>query len=232
MASNERYTYFRVPKDENIAESAQKYKELRLQALKLSPTSFSSTYKLEAAFTDPDWVSRLARDGIETFVCAAHDQSHGSNQNQVNWVAQVTLRGPLSAEDFILPPASGHPTPRLDAEEERWQMLSLFVLPSHRGKGIGKALCREALRYLTSYQPHPTQVRVRLMIKPENHVVVNMYRQLGFAEAGRCTLAEALIANGDRELLPEGYSGDSKYTARSGLIMMVDLSRSDAATAS
>lgn len=214
------YTYLRIDKDDNIAASAQKYKELRLQALKLTPTSFASTYEIESAFTDDEWISRLRRDGIETFICEHNQSGH------VEWVAQVTLRGPLPAEDFILPPASGQPMPRLDdAEEERWQMLSLFVLPSHRGKGIAKDLCREALQYLISYRPHPAHVRVRLMVKPENQATVRLYRQLGFVEAGRCTLAEALIANGDADLLPEGYEGDAKYSVRSGLIMMVDLSR-------
>lgn len=220
-------TFFRVAKNDSIASSAQKYKELRLQALKLSPSSFSSTYEIESAFTDDEWIARLSRDGIETFVCtySHNNNSDDSTASDVKWVAQVTLRSPLPADAFTLPPASGQPSPRPDTEEERWQMLSLFVLPSHRGKGIAKDLCREALRYLTSYRPHPTHVRVRLMVKPDNHAAVKLYRQLGFVEAGRCTLAEALVANGDADLLPEGYEGDVKYTARSGFIMMVDLSR-------
>jgi GNAT superfamily N-acetyltransferase len=135
------------------------------------------------------------------------------------------LLGPQSPEDFILPEESGQKNPTEERDQELWQMLSLFTLPDHRGRGLGKKLCQEALSYLASYKDSPRELWVRLMVKPENHATVSLYRGLGFGESGKCTLAEALVANGDKDLLPDSISG-KKYTSRSGLIMMLEIHRS------
>lgn len=215
------YSFFRVAKDSLIALSAKKYKQLRLQALSIAPTSFSSTYEIESSLSDDEWITRLSAGGKETFICAA---GHQPPEERV-WVGQLTLRGPQSPEDFILPAESGQKNPAGEADQELWQMLSLFTLPEHRGRGLGKRLCQEALSYLASYADCPRYLWVRLMVKPENHATVTLYRGLGFVEAGKCTLAEALVANGDKDLLPENISGE-KYTSRSGLIMMLEICRS------
>ena len=60
------------------------------------------------------------------------------------------------------------------------------------------------------------------MVKPDNGAVIKMYEGLGFEQTGNCTLEEALRANGDEGLLPEG-SLPEKFTTRSGLIMAVQL---------
>ncbi|OKL61905.1 hypothetical protein UA08_02623 [Talaromyces atroroseus] len=226
------YSFFRIKKDSQIALSAQKYKQLRLLALSIAPGSFSSTYQLESTLTDSEWTTRLAASGSETFICAATplEDNNNNNNNDTShspaleessiWVGQLTLRGPLSQEDFILPDESGQKNPPEHGGKELWQMLSLFTLPAHRGRGLGKKLCQEALDYLSfSYRGDPREFWVRLMVKPENHATVRLYRNLGFEVCGRCTLAEALIANGDKDLLPDDISGE-KYSARSGLIMI------------
>jgi ribosomal protein S18 acetylase RimI-like enzyme len=224
------YSFFRIAKDNDIESSAKKYKQLRLQALSVAPASFSSTYEIESTLTDTEWINRIATNGKETFICAAtpteeSSPPHHRISDQSIWVGQVTLRGPQTAEDFILPEESGQKKPTAEGEEELWQMLSLFTLPDHRGQGLGKRLCQEALKYLASYRLSPSKVWVRLMVKPENHATVSLYRGLGFAEAGKCTLAEALIANGDKDLLPEDISGE-KYSSRGGLIMILEICRS------
>lgn len=109
--------------------------------------------------------------------------------------------------------------------EEWWQMLSLFILPNHRGKGLANNLCREALNYLKICRQQPPSVHVRLMVKPENHATVRLYQQLGFVHVGNCTLVEALVANGDAGFLTRDISGE-KYSARNGLVMICCLSRS------
>jgi hypothetical protein len=223
------YSFFRIVRDDVIALSAKKYKELRLQALSVAPSSFSSTYEIESTLKDSEWVDRLSADGRETFICTARPTKNSSSSSQIPeqsmWVGQLTLRGPLCAEDFDLPEESGQKYPTEMRDAELWQMLSLFTLPDHRGKGLGKRLCQEALSYLTSYKDSPREVWVRLMVKPENQATISLYRGLGFAEAGKCTLAEAMVANGDKELLPENISGE-KYTSRSGLIMTLVIRRS------
>jgi hypothetical protein len=59
------------------------------------------------------------------------------------------------------------------------------------------------------------------MIHPDNIVVVKMYEDLGFVDAGRCTLTEAFVTNGDGNLLPEGGGDPEKFQNRRGLVMEV-----------
>jgi hypothetical protein len=59
---------------------------------------------------------------------------------------------------------------------------------------------------LGSYQNDPRELWVWLMVKPENHATVRLYRELGFVEAGKCTLRETLTAHGDKDLPPENIS--------------------------
>ncbi|KAJ4329350.1 hypothetical protein N0V84_000245 [Fusarium piperis] len=216
------YSFFHISKTTSIKESAKLYRNLRLKALQTSPESFSSTYEIESAFTEADWIKRLLEEDRENFVCAATSHEAGSNPS-VEWVGQLTIRGPVSGTDYLLPEASGQPVPGLDEDEERWQMLSLFNLSEHRGKGLGQKLCQEALRHLQQTRKSPN-ILVRLMVKPQNTVTVHLYEKLGFVTVGKCTLAEALVANGDSHLLPEDTS-NPKYSTRTGLIMTLRVCR-------
>lgn len=225
MASNYTYSFFRVSKTDGIDISAQKYRDLRLNALKTSPDSFSSTYDIESAFTDADWIDRLTLPDRELFICAATPLNlNPSSPDSIQWIGQVTLRGPSSRADFELPAEAGQPPQKADEEEERWQMLSLFTLPEHRGHGLGGKLCQEALNHLRSYRALPRGIQVRLMVKAGNRVTVELYRRLGFTHAGTATLVEALVANGDADLLPKDL-GSAKYSDRKGLIMISRISR-------
>lgn len=225
MASNYVYSYFRVSKGVELEESAKNYRDLRLKALKASPNSFSSTYETEAAFSNADWIDRLTSPDREVFICAATPLNHEKSSIRAEWIGQVTLRGPLLGSEFSLPESSGQTPVKSDEEEERWQMLSLFILPGRRGNGVGSNLCLEALNYLRSYRTSPPVIHVRLMVKPDNHATVNLYHRLGFVQTGKCTLAEALIANGDGHLLP-GDLSTAKYSGRTGLIMNSHIYRS------
>lgn len=211
------YTYFRVSKTDGVAVSALKYRDLRLRGLKASPSSFASTYETEAAFSDNDWIQRLSSPDCETFICAATAPSQTDAPGAGEWVGQVTLRGPMSVSEFALADEAGQSEVNLD-DEERWQVLGLFLLPEHRGGGRGSKLCREALDYLQQRASSVGKVHVRLMVKPDNQPIVQLYQRLGFVQTGNCTLAEAIRAGGDGHLLPSDTSSP-KYSTRAGLIM-------------
>ncbi|CAI7626054.1 unnamed protein product [Penicillium glandicola] len=216
MASNFTYSLFRVSKEDGIAVSAQKYRDLRLKALQTSPASFSSTYDIEAAFSDAVWIDRLTLPDRELFICATTPLNPDPlSPDATQWIGQVTLRGPASRADFELPEEADQPPQKSDEEEERWQMLSLFTLPEHRGHGLGGKLCQEAINYLRSYRSSPRGVQVRLIVKAGNHVTVELYKRLGFIHAGKATLAEAIIANGDESLLPKNLDVP-KFSDRQG----------------
>ncbi|KAJ5800480.1 Acyl-CoA N-acyltransferase [Penicillium psychrosexuale] len=92
MAPNCTYSFLRVSKTDGVEASAQKYRDLRLKALKASPESFSSTYAIESTFTDASWVNRLISPDRELFICAATPVSEDSSSpNGIQWIGQVTM---------------------------------------------------------------------------------------------------------------------------------------------
>lgn len=205
-----------------------KYKKLRLEALSVAPTSFSSSYEIKSSLPDNEWVNPLPENKRETFICAARPTQDNLSDSQIPeqsiWVGQLTLRGLQRLEAFILPEESCQKKPG-EEDQGLWQMLTLVTLPNHRGRGLGKRLCQDALNYLASYQASPRELWVRLMAKPENHATVSLYLGPELVEAGKCTLAGALVANGGKDL-PTEYIGGEKYASRSGLIMMLESCRS------
>ncbi|KAH6874290.1 hypothetical protein B0T10DRAFT_499059 [Thelonectria olida] len=214
------YSFVRIdPFAADLSSAAAKYKALRLEALRQSPTAFSSTLEAESQFSDDVWVSRLCDPEKETFICVFEEET------TTEWVAQVTLRGPLSAEQFRLPSESGQPVPDDDRVEEKWQMMSLYSLPNHRGKGLAVQLCKEAFQFLVRREETKTPfVRVRIMVKFGNTSTARLYKGLGFEDSGTCTLEEALRANGEGYLVPKGML-EEKYTGRSGMIMALRLDK-------
>lgn len=218
------YSFIRIDRlDPNLPALAQKYKTLRLSALQQDPTLFSSTYEVESKFSDQNWISRLSDERKETLICVATPP--GKSPEDGEWVAQVTLLGPISASSYDLPKESGQPPALPDDEEEKWQMLALYTLPDHRGKGLGKKLCKAAFNYLASVDNPPKKVLVRIMVKLENLTALGLYKSIGFVDAGRTTLEEALIANGDSDQVPISDVDLGKYRTRRGRILTYSIER-------
>jgi adenine/guanine phosphoribosyltransferase-like PRPP-binding protein len=63
------------------------------------------------------------------------------------------------------------------------------------------------------------------MVKWGMNATLRLYQQLGFEVVGNCTLAEALIANDEGDLLPADYEVQEKYCTQSGHVMIQRLSR-------
>ena len=204
----------------DLTTSASNYKTLRLTALQESPHAFSSTWEIESQFPDDVWMSRLSQPGQDIFACVFE-----GGEGAAEWVAQVTVRGPVPASDFQLPTESGQAIPSPDDEEDKWQMLSLYTAPGHRGRGLGAQLCRTVFEHLARRRDASPRITVRIMVKPDNVATLGLYSGLGFVETGRCTLEEALRANGDGEMVPEGPLGP-KYTTRTGIVMAMRMERS------
>lgn len=220
MDCNTDFTFFRISKTKDVAISARKYRDLRLRALQASPASFSSTYETEVAFTDDDWMGTLTSSGRETFICTAITRQDNVQQfsgDHANWVGQVTLRAPFSPECSEKNMDPGN-------DNERWQMLSLFTCPEYRGQGLGKRLCQEVLDFIRGYRDQPKVAELSLIVKAHNTAAVRLYERLGFLHVRRCTLVEALIANGEGHLLPADRSAP-KYTDLSGLLMKFSVLR-------
>jgi RimJ/RimL family protein N-acetyltransferase len=59
--------------------------------------------------------------------------------------------------------------------------FGMFVVSSHRGRGIGSALVGEALRWARRFGVE----RVELTVYPHNDAAIGLYRKFGFVEEGR-----------------------------------------------
>lgn len=168
------YPCFRVdPQPESVAALAQKYNAIRLSAL-VPRGSFTYPYEIESCFGDGYWQSRLQLSGVtgrtspftsgrETFICASKAPASPAGDEVCEWVGKVTLLGPVPAQRYLLPEYTEQPPVVPDQEEERWQMVSLFTLSTHRGKDIAKSLCSEVFRWLREHKraygrPRPKQI--------------------------------------------------------------------------
>ena len=201
---------------------AGKFAALRLSALTVSAAAFSSTFAIESAFTAPQWITRLKRPLVHTFIAVAYAPSTKPEQQTIeagDWVGSATLLGSFPKAMYELA-ESGGPQLGEDDAETKWQMTAVYNSPEHRGKGIAKMLIKGALEFAEA-KGEGKKTRVRIMIHPDNIVVKKLYDGLGFEEAGLCTLSEAYRSNGDEDMSPldGGKSDPNKYLRRAGFIM-------------
>ncbi|APA13514.1 predicted protein [Sclerotinia sclerotiorum 1980 UF-70] len=206
---------------------AGKFSALRLSALLESPESFASTFEKEYQFSSSTWLTRLSRPKFHYFIATAHSHSPSTPLSSQTletgvFVGSVQLFGPHPSSFFTLP-LSGAPPPLPDTEESKYQMTALYSSPSHRGKGLAKMLIQEGVETAKQEAKEKgiEKVRVRIFIGRGNLTVRKLYLSVGFVETGLCTLAEAVVQNGDAEILPEdGGSGDpEKWLKRVALVM-------------
>lgn len=212
---------FRAPRisDPNLSASqrsdyAQLYTALRIAALERSPHAFSSTTAIESQLTTSEKLARLEEPQKSIFVCV--------NEETGDWVGQVTLIGPLSRSEFdrpfqILPGTASAKSPSLKdgPDDKYWHMTALYVDDRIRGRGLARLLCDECFRYIGSGQ-------LRIIIKPDNTVVLEMYKRMGFEiQEDKAALLEAIHASRDGvDKLPPDASTTSTYTQRGGVVMV------------
>jgi homoserine dehydrogenase len=72
---------------------------------------------------------------------------------------------------------------RRDDHPATWHVatIGMFVIASHRGRGIGTALMAEAIRWAREYGLE----RIELSVYPQNEGALALYRRFGFVEEGR-----------------------------------------------
>lgn len=136
------------PLTENDAEL---YKKIRLTALLISPDPFGSSYEEEVNIPLEEYVARLKEDE-RRFVLGAFD-----NDKIVGIVG-------LNAERRR----------KLSHKANIWGM---FVMPEYRGRGIAKALMREAIFRAGAIDDTE---QINLCVVSNNSEALNLYRMLGF----------------------------------------------------
>lgn len=130
------------------------YRDVRLRALLDAPTAFGSTYAKESRFSDVEWSERVGRLDGERAI------------------------GYLAVDGDV---ACGLVGCFLDGSEPpRATLISMWVAPSHRRKGVGRALVEAVLEWAAGRGAGT----VRLMVTSENHAARRFYESLGFNLSG------------------------------------------------
>ncbi|KAJ9660113.1 hypothetical protein H2198_002810 [Neophaeococcomyces mojaviensis] len=236
-----------------IAFLADKYTALRVAGLKQSPQSFSATLDGELRLTLPEKLKRIQQHNKHILVVVKQSSGSASSGNpwyDSPWVGQATLFGPMRWEEYIAPLQSiplpealtddqiqllagvhGQQSPRTKLGTAFWHMTALYIDVTHRRLGLAKKLCLAAFEHIKneSVAKGYQSALLRIIIKPTNTVVVDMYRSLGFdiVEGPRATLAEATKCAEDTDSLPADYREQAAYMGRGGLFMLkhIDLAQ-------
>jgi ribosomal protein S18 acetylase RimI-like enzyme len=145
-----------VPVIEQISpENILAFKAVRLRALQDSPSAFGSTYARESQFPDAEWQKRAER---------------WSGDTGVGYLA-MELQIPCGIAGAFL---DEHDPPRV-------HLISMWVAPTHRRTGLGRALVGAVQAWARMRGAHTLQ----LMVTNSNFAAIEFYKRIGFSMTGR-----------------------------------------------
>jgi ribosomal protein S18 acetylase RimI-like enzyme len=131
------------------------YREIRLEALRLSPEAFGSTFEAENA-QPLSWFSERLQSGAKIFG-AFHGSEIGS---EIVGLAGLRLN-------------------RSTKEAHKGLLVSMYVRPEARNSGVGQRLVETILEYARGRAE-----LVQLSVVRENQPALRLYSRLGFVEYG------------------------------------------------
>lgn len=131
----------------------QDWRDLRLAALADSPLAFASSLEREQGRTEGEWRGWLARDS--GFAAVGYEEG-----------APAGIIGAYLKDE----PPHGRVS----------ELISMWVLPEHRGRGVGDALAAAVDRWTEDRGLD----RVHLWVAEENALAERFYARLGFTRTG------------------------------------------------
>jgi RimJ/RimL family protein N-acetyltransferase len=87
--------------------------------------------------------------------------------------------------------------------------LGMFVVASHRGRGIGTALMDDAVRWARDFGVE----RLELTVYPHNAAAIALYRKFGFVQEGRLVGHAKKSYGYEDEILMASWLGSEPWTA-------------------
>lgn len=152
----------------------QKYRDIRLQALQDAPDAFGSTWAAEAAQADDHWSARIA-------AATASDMDRALFVVNGKAVCGLVWCKLSAAEPGVA------------------DIYQMWVAPTARGLGAGRALLSQALAWAKNRGAQ----RVRLGVMVADSPAMHLYRSHGFApmgqpeplRAGAALMAQAMELN-------------------------------------
>lgn len=194
---------------------ARKLRQLRLTALKLSPEAFASSYDIEQQRGIDHTLERLSNPKAATLVALRVATAGGGAEHRKNeidqllsteWVGMVVLIGPRDAGK---PPASARADPFSCMTEPavqckipeaqssssttklHYHLNAVFVHPSARHIGLGKALINAALRKAKEQAKRFRREYVcSILVDSWNITAWRLYESAGFVQVGEETYVQ------------------------------------------
>ncbi|KAF2739895.1 hypothetical protein EJ04DRAFT_260244 [Polyplosphaeria fusca] len=158
-------------------------KQLRLQALRLSPESFSSTHDREAAFSNEEWEARLQNPLAFTFVVARRSDGLSKIEHQRDalveddWVGFGVLFALMGDGKDA---SNGSGSDNKDVIE--FSIFGLYIVPSERKLGLGRKLIEAMIEHgMTLAKERGASAAVfKLSVASPNARAQRLYEKLGF----------------------------------------------------
>jgi ribosomal protein S18 acetylase RimI-like enzyme len=134
----------------------REYQQIRLAALKESPSAFASTWQEEALLPPSQWKERAQRsqDGQTQTIVAAVDEAG-------RWVGL----------------AGGYRPGDREADAE---LISMWVVPECRGRRIGPQLVRAVVAWAKGHEAGT----IGLWVNEANQPAISLYEKEGFRRTG------------------------------------------------
>ncbi|KIK69904.1 hypothetical protein GYMLUDRAFT_53041 [Collybiopsis luxurians FD-317 M1] len=163
-------------------DHVSKYTSIRLLALTTNPECYSSTVEQELAFSVDQWRERIDNTDRVTFIAttaASSSSVPALDDDSATWVGIVTLLTPefLEKESDNLPAKF--------RKFGKWSgsshiLVSMWVHPEHRRRGVGKVLMDAAVEWAKKDAPQWNAIVLEVL--DTNRGAAALYKQMGFED--------------------------------------------------
>ena len=182
-----------------------RYRALRLRALKEEPQAFGSKYADELQFPHQRWQARIQNPSAHTFIALdvppdleVLGRPVGDSEPSLpilltnEWLGTLTMVGPqvvpdsdLDAKellDFFNPNGVISSTAGSEGSIVAYVLHGMFVVPERRGKGNGRRLVERAVEYArdAATAGGAIQVWILAFVEMENGPAFEFYQKMGF----------------------------------------------------
>jgi GNAT superfamily N-acetyltransferase len=186
------------------AELVQRQKAFRLASLHESPTSFSSTYERESAFSDAEWVARLRNPFARTMIASRPPFPLTDNVDpetavlDEEWLGMAVLFGPKQQRSYRLQDAV-HEEDKVEVKKpvsHVFEIFGLYIVPDARECGTGKRLMEALveLGWTLGKQADADEVVIRVSHTEGNLAARRLFERVGFTEVAGTTADESNAA--------------------------------------
>ncbi|KAL2818052.1 hypothetical protein BJX63DRAFT_384383 [Aspergillus granulosus] len=185
------YDCFILPYDsKSVCQWASKFIDFRLTALKSAPKDSTSSYELEAAIPEHEWVSTLSKPAFRVLLCTPrHAGDAATPVWDREWAGILCMHGPRYK----------HQTTD-NCTTSTWYLGSGFVVPTHRGNralrelfffGVQQARNLDLrLHHQRRFQTAACRTSIQIIAWADDPKTIGYYRTGGLRITERLTLEE------------------------------------------